>query len=148
MAAQKLALEAAITAVDEWVEIGAAGAGVSHTTARRCVVLPTQWAVQAASLTSSYLSFTEFYDLFLLPVIADASYDHILHWWKCSTTCGTANTAGDRPKPIGIVGMISGTPAEEQVLHAWVSRHSITDLSGLGGGAAGLNSNRVNYRCY
>jgi hypothetical protein len=34
--------------------------------------------------------------------------------------------------------MITGTPAEEQVLRAWVSRHSITDLSGLGGGAAGL----------
>lgn len=137
VAAHKTALEVSTTAGLPFVENAAVGVGVTNQRARKIVVLPCAWAARAVGLASAYLTTTEFYDTFLLPVVADASYDHIVNWWKAATTCGPA-VGGVNPVQVSFVNNVDQTPAMLQVIRGWTNRHSVTDLAGLGGGAAGL----------
>jgi len=65
------------------------------------------------------------FNTFIAPVVADADYVSILHWWKCAITCVPAGAAVSHPMAFDFT-VVAADPAEQQVLQRWLGGASLS----------------------
>ena len=110
-------IRAALTAINPFVALPLAGAGVTAVRVRRVMVLPVEWARRAISVGS--FSPAAFYDEFLAPAIGtgdEALYDEVFTWWRAAATHDAALAPC-----LSIAGTGLGL-AQRATLTNWLSR--------------------------
>lgn len=131
VATQLAHLHAAIANHETHVEPVATDDATTAVVYKRVLILPCEWAVTALLASSSYLTFLEFYDLFIAPNLGDAQFDNVSQWWTMASSRHVA-VNGDLTYPMAVdITGVGIPPNINQELLTWAARGSISDLAGL-----------------